>query len=331
MTLAAEKTPLPFPKRILQCAKDTIQPAFVMIRFLLLVMLTVSFAVLLLKSTGVLHYISKYMNPLMKFLGLPGEASLAYLSSIFMNLYSAIAVIKTLDMTGKQLVILSTMCLIAHSFFVECLIMKKTGSRIRKMVLLRIVVSLFAAWILRNILPPGSNFLKITASETASVPELGFNTARFIGSLVPWFIESFFLIVQISIIVFTVMFFQRIMAEFGITKKLGKIARPIIALFGLSPNTAYAWIISNTIGIVYGAGVITEELLTGNMSRVEADLFNHHAAINHSQIEDTLLFVSMGVPYAWAALPRFLLAIIVVWAERIRRAIFRSSFRVKVV
>jgi hypothetical protein len=331
MASSAENTHLPFLKRVIQCVKDTIKPAFSTIRFLLFVMLTVSFAILLLKSTGVLYYVSTFMNPLMKFLKLPGEAALAYLSSIFMNIYSAIAVIKTLNLTGKQLIILATMCLIAHNFFVECVLMKKTGSSFRKMVVLRIFASLLAAWVLGNILPPGPDFLKVSARAPVVVPELGFNIEQFLAGLGPWIRESLFLILQIFLIVFAVMLFQRVLTEFGIIKKLGKIARPIMGFFGLSPNAAYVWFIANTIGIVYGAGVIVDELLDGTLSRTDADLFNHHAAISHSQIEDTFLFVTLGVPYVWAALPRFVLSIIIVWVERTRRAIFRSSFRVKVV
>ena len=320
-----------FWKRIIQCVKDTIRPAFKTIRFLLFIMLPVSFAILLLKSTGLLQYVSEYMNPLMQFLGLPGEAALAYLSSILMNIYSAIAVIKTISLTDKQLIILATMCLIAHTFFVECIVMKKTGSHLRKIVVLRIFMSLLAAWILKNILPPGEDFLRISPAETPEPPKLGFSAEQFMEGLGPWFKESMFLVLQIFLIVFLVMLLQRILAEFGLTKKLVKIARPLIVLFGLSPNTAYVWIIANTVGVAYGAGVMIEEMSTGNMTRTEADIFNHHASINHSQIEDTLLFVSLGVPYVWAALPRLILSIIVVWGERIRRAVFRAAFRVNVV
>jgi hypothetical protein len=85
------------------------------------------------------------------------------------------------------------------------------------------------------------------------------------------------------------------------------------------------------VGVAYGAGILIEEVKLGNISRSEADLLNHHAAISHSQIEDNVLFMSLGVPYLWVALPRLVLAIIVVWLERARRAVFRSSFRVKLV
>ena len=326
----SDELKLPFWLRILKCARDNIGPALSTIRFLLLIMLPVSFVILILKCTGLLFYVSKYMNPLMQFLGLPGEASLAFLSSILMNLYSAIAVIKTIALTGKQLIILSTMCLIAHNFFVECLVMKKTGSHLRKVVWLRIFYSIFAGWILNFIVPEGTG--SFTAEPIiAETLIVGFNGALLLAGLSLWFIESIFLVLQIFIIVFTVMFFQRVLVEFGLTKILGKIARPTMGFFGLSPNTAYVWIVAYTIGLAYGAGVIIEEVKDGILSRTDANLFNHHVSISHSQVEDTLLFVTLGVPFVWAALPRFFLAIVVVWLERARRAIFRSSFRVKVV
>ena len=326
-----ENTELPFWLRILKCFKDNIKPALSTIRFLLMIMLPVSFAILILKSTGLMHYVSRFMNPLMQFLGLPGEAALAYLSSVFLNIYSAIAVINTIALTNKQLVILGTMCLIAHNFFVECLVMKKTGSHLRKIVMLRIFVSIIAAWILTKIMPPGENFLRIVPPLTVMTPALGLNIEQFLDGLGPWFIETIFMVLQIFLIVFAVMLLQRILTDFGLIKKLSKIAQPFIGFLGLSPNTAYVWIVANTVGVAYGAGVMIEEVSVGNMSRYEADIFNHGAAISHSQIEDTLLFVNLGVPYVWAALPRFFLSIIVVWLERFRRAVVRSGFRVKVV
>jgi len=327
-----ENTELSFTMRIIKCFRDTVSPAFSTIRFLLLIMLPVSFAILILKSTGLLYYFSRFMNPLMQFLDLPGEAALAYVSSIFMNLYSAIAVIKTLVLSGKQLVILATMCLIAHSFFDECLVMKRTGSHLRKIVVLRLFISVLAGWVLSRIVPEGTGTFTVSVvSLIDTPPSIGLNVTRFFAGLGPWFIDSLFLVLRIFLIIFPIMFLQRILDEFGLVKKLGKIARPLIGLFGLSSNTAYVWIIAYTVGIAYGAGVLVEEVKNGNLTRTDADLFNHHAAISHSQIEDTVLFVSLGVPYVWAALPRFLAAIVVVWVERVRRAIFRSSFRVKVV
>ncbi|MDR2552784.1 MAG: transporter [Treponema sp.] len=328
----ADKMPglLPLWLRFLKCARDNVLPALSIIRFLLVIMLPVSFAVMVLEHAGILYYVAKYMNPAMQFVGLPGEAALACLSAIFMNIYSAIAVIKTLSLSGKQMIILASMCLIAHSFFVECLVMKKTGSSLRKIVLIRLFNSFLAGWILHFIVPAGA------ASPAAGIapgipPVLGIKADLLLAGLGSWFGRSIFLVLHIFFIVFGVMYLQRLLEEFGLMKKLGRTAAPLIRVFGLPANTAYVWIIANTVGLSYGAGILMGEIKDGALSRTEADLFNHHAAISHSQIEDTLLFVSLGVPWFWAALPRIILAIASVWVERARRALFRSSFRVKVV
>ncbi|MDR0599781.1 MAG: transporter [Treponema sp.] len=320
--------------RVCGCARDNIRPALSTIRFLLLIMLPVSFAVMVLENLGVLFYVSRAMNPVMGFLGLPGEAALAFLSSVLINIYSAIAVIETLSLSGKQLVILATMCLIAHNFFVEIIVMRKTGSHFRKILLLRLFNAFLAGWILHFIVPEGAAPAvtgTLASGGLEMSPVIALNMGRLFSNLVPWLRDSFFLVLQIFVIVFAVMFLQRFLDEFGLMKKLGRAAAPVIGFFGLPANTAYVWIVANTVGVAYGAGVLMEEVKDGDLSRNDADLFNHHAAISHSQIEDTLLFVSLGVPYVWAALPRFILAIIAVWVERARKAIFRSSFRVKVV
>ncbi|MDR2182438.1 MAG: transporter [Treponema sp.] len=316
-----------FTARLGKCLREVVRPTLGIIRFLLVIMLPVSFAVLVLEVSGTMQIIARSMGPLMHFLGLPGEASLAFLSSILINVYSAIAVIETLTLSGKQLVILATMCLIAHNFFVECAVMKKTGSRMYRMVILRLVNAVFAAWVINLIMPEDAGHAVEGRIALGGEP-FTLGMAAFLMRLGPWLRSSLFLALQIFLIVFAVMFAQRILREFGLMQKLARVTAPLLGFFGLPPSTGYVWIIAETVGIAYGAGILIEEVRTGKLSRPEADLVNHYAAISHSQIEDTLLFVSIGVPYLWAALPRFLLAIVVVWVERARRAFFRRSFRV---
>lgn len=320
-----------FFEKVIKSAEETLKPAFSIIRFLLLIMLPVSFVVLVLETSGLLYYISDLMDPLMGKLGLPGESALALLSSIFVNIYSAIAVIKSLSLSGKQIIILASMCLIAHNFFVELIVMKKTGSPLSKMVLLRLSAAFFAAWVLHRIVPENAGTPITAADPVVYNRVIEINLERLRTQLGPWFKSSIFLVFQVFAVVFIVMFVQRLLSEFGIMKKLGDSTAPILKILGLPANSGYVWIIASTVGVAYGAGVLIEEVREGKLSRPETDLFNHHAAISHSQIEDTALFVSIGVPYLWAALPRFFLAIAVVWLEKIRRYIFRRSFRVKVM
>lgn len=96
--------------------------------------------VTILKYTPVLPYISKYMAPVMCIVGLPGEASLALVLGYLVNIYAAIGAITPLDLTAKQITIISVMLLLAHSLPMETAISKKTGVRVTGLVTLRLVV-----------------------------------------------------------------------------------------------------------------------------------------------------------------------------------------------
>jgi spore maturation protein SpmB len=310
-----------FWKQVKSAGVKTIKPALLTIRFLLIIMIPVSLVVLLLDASGILFYVSRFMRPLMRFIGLSGEASLVFISSVFLNIYSAIAVIHTLSLSAGEIVILATMCCVAHNFFVECLVAKKTGSSLLEMIFLRLGCALIAGWILHLFIPTEASVI------TAAAPRLGMDWQALPAQLFTWVIDTGQLILKIILIIFAVMFLQKLLDELGIMRLLGRITAPLMRFMGLPVKCAYVWIVAELVGLTYGSGVLIEEVQSGAITRKEADLFNHHATMNHAQIEDTILFVSLGVPYLWVAVPRFILAIIVVWIRRwIANFSFFSSF-----
>ena len=118
----------------------------------------VSVVIYILRLTGALPWISRSLEPVMSFIGLPGEASLAYVSGYFINVYSCIAVVSTLDLTVRQITILGTMTLAAHAMVVECAVQKKTGTNITYTVILRTLGSLALGIIMNQLLPGKPTF-----------------------------------------------------------------------------------------------------------------------------------------------------------------------------
>jgi hypothetical protein len=322
-----------FIRRVIDAGRKSLRPAFTTARFLLCIMIPVSFVMLLLNHSGILYHIGRFLSPLMRYLGLPGPAALALISSVCINLYSALAVIGTLHLSVRELTALATMCLIAHNFFVECVVMKKTGSSLIKIVLLRLCAAVLAGWVLNRILPAemGGSVQEPAAAEMAlaSAPVLGLDLAALPGALKTWLVETLLNILQIFCIILGVMYVQRLLDEFGIMRRLGRVMAPVMNVFGLPENTGYIWIVASLTGLVYGSAALIEEVKTGEVSKADADLFNHYAGLSHSQLEDTLLFVSAGVPYVWAALPRLLLGIVSVWVERLRRRLAQRYYRAR--
>ena len=314
-------------RRAASAATASVGPAVRTTRFLVAVMVPVSLAVAFLNESGILHLLASRIDPAMGFIGLPGESSLVFLSSILLSNYSAIAVIGTLDLTAREITILAVMCLIAHNLIVECAIMKKTGSSVMKMAILRISTALAAAYLLNRVLPGQSAAPTTTAIRNAG-GMLGITMARVPDILSAWALDSGLLVLQIVVLVSLLMLVQKLMEEFGLVTLLGKFMKPLMMVFGLPISTSFLWIVSNVIGLAYGSAIMIERADSGKIPLTDADLFNHHAGISHSLMEDTLLYAAIGVPLFWLLIPRIILAIAVVWLERLRRILFRRSFRV---
>ena len=313
--------------RILSVLRKTPKPAFKTIRFFLILMIPVSLGVMLLDEAGILLWVAFFSAPAMGFLGLPGEASLVLLSSFALGQYSAIAVIQSLNLSIRDIIILATFCNIAHSFIIEGAIMKKNGSSFSRILLIRLFSAIAASWVLNLILPQVS----VPQEPAGILPgAIGINLHTMPSIIQAWLLSSLFLAVKISLIILAIVFLQKFMEEFGIINIMAKAMAPLMRVFGLSANAGYVWIVAYVIGLGFGAAALIEEVHSGRLSLHDADLFNHHVAISHSQLEDTLLFVAIGAPLLWVALPRFFIAIIVVWLTKWQRAFFRRSFSVKV-
>ncbi|MEN6417168.1 MAG: transporter, partial [Armatimonadota bacterium] len=77
--------------------------------------------------------ISGFLAPLMRLIGLPGQAALVFLSGALLNNYSAIAVMGTVALSLRDATILAVMCVICHNLLVETTVMKSAGSSAIKM------------------------------------------------------------------------------------------------------------------------------------------------------------------------------------------------------
>ena len=272
-------------------------------------MIPISFAVMLLGYSGILVWMANYTAPLVKLIGLRGESALVLLTSGFLNIYSAIAVIETLTLTSREICILAIMCLISHNLIVETAVQKKTGSNGLWMVILRISTAIVAGYLLNLVLPVDSTLH--SAKVTSAI------THTFTETLFIWVKDTYHLILKIIIIIFLLNFLQRIMDEFSITVWLSKLMSPVLKFFGLPEQASFMWLIANIIGLAWGSTVLIEQTEKGKISKTEADLLNHHIAISHSLLEDTLLFAALGVSVIWITFPRLILAFIAVWAYRI--------------
>jgi hypothetical protein len=282
------------------------------------IILPLSLLVRLLQYYGVVGYLADFLHPLFHLVGLPGETAIVFVTSVFLPLYAAIAVMTSLVMSLREATILTLMCLLAHNLPVECAVTRKTGSSFVGMFILRVVMAFVVALFLHIVLPPSDvPFMQaVVAVHDVSI----------ISLLTAWLHSSLSLILTIALIVTGLMVLQRILMEFNLIEVISHPLRPLMKLFGLPDNSSFLWFVGNLAGLTYGGAIMADMMEEGKLTLEDSNMVNHHLAISHSLLEDTLLFVTLGIPIGIILGTRFLFAIAVVWGRRliVRRRIYRK-------
>jgi len=287
--------------------------------WLIKITVPVSFGVMLLDYFGVLALMAHYTGPVFRHLGLPGISAIVLVTSIFTNIYSVVAVLSLLQLPMREGMILASMCLVSHGFLIETAVMKRTGSSAIRMLLLRVTGSFILAWFL-NMIMPGS-----ISADTHSIVQQHHD---FSIVFMHWMSSISLTTLKIFILVNLLLIFQRILDEFGWIGAIEKPLSPLMKVFGLPRSTTLSWVVANLIGLAYGSAIMINESEKGKMNREDADLLNHHVALSHSQLEDPLLFLTLGYAIHWLIWPRIIIAIASVWlrkAELKISAVYRSK------
>jgi len=299
-------------ERLIGAAKDVLPTTVKTCIWLVKVTVLISLGILILRYLDILPWFSGLISPIFNIFGLPGEASLAYVTGYFVNVYSAIAVMATLDLDIRAITILSVMVLCSHNIIIETAVQKKTGSSAIRMVIIR-TFSAFALAFGLNLVMPGEIVSNVLNTSMVDTP--------LSVMLKDWFFSTLRVVVTMTVLIFTLSILQRILSEFGVIRWLSKFLRPFLAIFGLPAKTSFLWIVANTLGLAYGAAVMIEEYDSGKVNKRDIDLLNHHIAISHSNLEDVILLTSIGGMFWWLLLSRWFMSFLLVWELKAEMAI----------
>lgn len=307
-------------RRIWDCVLQAMPKAMNTCLWLLKIILPISLAVRVLQYCGILERISGALSPLFKLLGLPGETAIVFLTSIFSPLYAPIALITSMSLTTREATILALMCLTSHNLVVESSVQAKTGSSFWGVTSLRIIMSFVIAFTL-NLLMPTEGWSEMGMTQSAAACD------SLVEVLVLWFTSSIQVVVTILVVVTALMILHYILEEFHLMDGLSGFFAPLMRLFGLSWNCAFLWLVGNLVGLAYGGAIMVEQIQRGKVSYSEGNRLNCHLAVCHSLLEDTIIFVSIGIPFLWLVPTRLCFAILVVWAYRGYLRIYTRKIR----
>ncbi|MCQ2066411.1 MAG: hypothetical protein MJY65_01975 [Bacteroidaceae bacterium] len=303
-------------ERIRRVFRDATPRALRTIWWIFKITAGVSFAMFLLKYTGILTWVGTAVSPVFNLFGLPGDAALAYVSGYFINVYSCVAVVSTLELSARELTIIGTMTLAAHSMVLECAVQHKTGSPVAYIVILRTLASLALGLLLNLILPGRPDYSDISALSLGDVPF--FMIQGDFGVLfMSWLVGLARLTVWMVCLIFLLNILQRILYEYGVMKIIAKVFSPLLWVFGLDPSTSFMWIVANVAGLSYGSAAMLDEMQRGGVRPFDLILLNTHIGISHSNLEDLLLMSALGGVWYVMLLSRWAMAAVLVWSVRL--------------
>ncbi len=289
--------------------------------WLLKILLPVSFITALLDYGGWIQKMDFLLEPLMAYLRLPASAALPILIGILTGVYGCIAAMAVLPFTVPEMTVIAVFVLIAHNLPQEGIIQAKSGIGFVKITLVRLftagVTGMGVALCLS--LEPGGAMPHFAGS--VSPPS-------FLEFFRDWGLGMLLLCMKIFFILLGIMIIIELMKVFNCIERLVTILSPFLKIMGLKKETGVLWLTGVLLGVSYGGAVIVEQAREVHLPPDQVEKLHLSIGINHSMIEDPLVFLSLGLNPVWMWIPRLLAAVLAVYIAdgwfRFKRAVRQS-------
>lgn len=255
------------------------------------VIFPITVLVTILQYTPLLPLLIDLFAPLMQWIGLSGEASVPLVLGNTLNLYAGIAAIVSFDFTVKEVFIMAMMLSFSHNLFVESSVASKVGIRWPIVVGIRLMLAIIAAITINLLWPGGQEIAQYgLVSSNQQIPE-GWLAIGLDG-----LITAANSILQLTLIVIPLMLGLQFFRELGWMKKFSNLFAPFTKVLGIKPNASMTLVAGLSIGLAYGAGVMVQAIKEDGVAKKDMYLSFIFLVACHAVIEDTLIFIPLGIP-----------------------------------
>jgi len=257
------------------------------------VIFPVTILVSILQHTPVMDWIIRFIQPFMGLFGLSGEAAIPLVLGNMLNLYAGIAAILTLELPVKEVFILAVMLSFCHNLIIESTVAAKVGLRVSVILLVRISLAVISAIVIHLVWQGGeepAQYGLLSAAQAADVPSSWY-------MIVLLAIQKAVLgVLQLACIVIPLMIIIQFMRDLGWLHTLSKWLSPFTRMLGMKENTSMTMVAGLTIGLAYGAGVMMKAVEEDGVSKKDLTLAFIFLVACHAVVEDTLVFIPLGIP-----------------------------------
>ena len=279
------------------------------------VIFPITLIVVILQYTPVLPWIIDLISPFMGLLGLRGEAAIPLVLGNALNLYAGIAGILSLELTVKEVFILATMLSFSHNIFIETAVALRVGVKLWVVLVVRFGLAILSAILINVFWKGGGEIAKYgVTSVSQQVPD-GWGEIILLGLQ-----KATFGVLQLALIVIPLMVIIQFLKERNYLQKLSNAIAPFTKIIGVQPNASLTLVAGLVMGLAFGAGVMIQAVREDGVSKKDATLAFIFLIACHAIVEDTLIFIPLGIPILPLFLIRistaFILTIVVAFAWR---------------
>ncbi|MGG1686774.1 nucleoside recognition domain-containing protein [Pseudalkalibacillus sp. NRS-1564] len=271
----------------------------------------------LLRYTPVLEWIVTLIAPVMKWIGLSGDTAIPLVVGNFLNLYAGIGAILTLDLTVKEVFILAVMLSFSHNLLIESGVAARVGVKLWVILAVRLGLAVLSAFIINIVWQGGSEQAAYGFVSQTNEMVTGW------GSIILQGLEKASLgVLQLALIVIPLMIFIQVMKDLSWLSTFSRWMAPVTKGLGMKENTSTTLAAGLVFGLAYGAGVMIQAVKEDGVEKKDLYLAFIFLVACHAVIEDTLIFIPLGIPVIWLLLVRLVTAILltiivsVIWKRR---------------
>ncbi|NBJ69626.1 MULTISPECIES: nucleoside recognition domain-containing protein [Clostridia] len=255
------------------------------------VIFPITLMVTILQFTPILPWAMGKLTPLMGLFGLSGEAAVPLVLGNALNLYAGIAAIVSFEFTVKEVFIMAIMLSFSHNLFIESAVASRVGVSWWFISGIRVALALIAGTVINLVWNGGAEqavYGFISNSDPAlngwiEIAAHGLQTAAIA-------------ILQLAFIVIPLMVIMQFLREMGWLTKLSKGFAPFTRALGMKENTSMTMVAGLTIGLAYGAGVMIQAVKEDGVEKKDMMLALIFLVSCHAVVEDTLVFIPLGIP-----------------------------------
>lgn len=271
--------------------------------------------VVILQHTPLLPWLIKLIAPFMGIFGLSGEAAIPLVLGNALNLYAGIAGILSLELTVKEVFIIAVMLSFSHNMFIETGVALKVGVKLWIVLLVRFGLA-FMSGVIINVMWKGGG----ETAQYGMAPKVSDLPSGWLEIVLLGVQKASFGVLQLALIVIPLMILVQFLKDRNYLQKFSEKLAPFTKVIGVQPNASMTLVAGLVIGLAYGAGIMIQAVQEDGVSKKDATLAFIFLVACHAVIEDTLIFIPLGIPILPLLIIRvitaFVLTIIVAFVWR---------------